>query len=276
MKIYIMTDMEGASQVDSFETGDWRNAEKHRIGCDLLAGDINAAVEGALQGGAQEIVVCDAHGGGGNLQQKDLAAPARLVLPRGSQDYLADIDESFDACFLVGAHAMHGTAQACLAHTQSLEEWRTFSVNGAPMGEIGQVAILAGSYGVPLVLATGDLQGTREAKTLVGEQLVVACVKRVDEHNNLSCLPLAESRRLICQAALQAMQNIANAKPLGIVTPAQISLEVASQEIARRYAEVSESALVGPRTVGFTANSARDVLGKLFEHDRWKAVQSQQ
>ena len=58
MQIYIVTDLEGISGVCVFqqtrEPGPAHEEARH-----LLMGDVNAAVQGCLDGGAEEIVVLD-------------------------------------------------------------------------------------------------------------------------------------------------------------------------------------------------------------------------
>jgi len=269
VKIYIMTDMEGITRVDSHEMGDPRNKRLHKKACSLLAGDINAAIKGALEAGATEIVVCDGHAGGGNLRPENLIEPAKLVLPRGSQDYLPDIDESFDACFIIGGHAMDGAADACLAHTQSLLDWEEFSVNGRPTGEIGQVAMIAGHFGVPVTLVTGDRAAVEEATSLLGEGIESVCVKEMTG-GVLHCLPPDRTSEMIKAAARKAAQRAGDAAALKIDLPAQIALRCKSPEFARRVAAISGAELVNEIEVRFVADAANKVAGRLFDHNLWK------
>lgn len=107
-KIYIMTDMEGISGVREPSQCDrnhlaWQSARR------LLVGDVNAAISGAMDGGADEVLVSDGHGGGFNFLLEEMDPRATYERPNGARDYLPGLDETFSGVFQIGAHAMAGT-----------------------------------------------------------------------------------------------------------------------------------------------------------------------
>ena len=176
MKIYIHTDLEGISGIDTVDMV-MPDRPRYQEGRELLMGDVNAAIDGAFAGGATEVSVLDSHGG-------SLAnfIPGRLD-PRARQDtkpnkkWWGILDESFAGTFFIGAHAMAGTQNGFLDHTQSSESWHDYSVNGRRMGELGQWAIVAGHWGVPMLMVSGDEAACVEARQFF-LPLETAVVKR--------------------------------------------------------------------------------------------------
>jgi len=182
MRIYLLCDLEGVTgltrrpQAWFWEKGatDEDRAEGRR----LMTDEVNAAVETALRAGADRIVVCDAHHGGGNLIDDQLIRDSRLRHETRNAAALApSLDETFGALMLLGYHAKAGTAGAFLPHTWS-GNWLDLRINGASCGEIGIDACSAGHWGVPVVLVQGDDAACAEARALLPD-MVTAPVKRV-------------------------------------------------------------------------------------------------
>ncbi len=171
MKVFISIDLEGASGVcrlAQIEHGsdDWQAARG------FMRGDLDAVLEGCLEGGADEIVVCDAHDCGDNLSVAGLPAGVSLIGGGGTQlSMMAGVEAGFDAVFMVGYHARAGTARATLAHTY-LFAITDVVVCGGPdgelaIGELGLNAAVAGACGAPLAFASGDDKLVAEARALV-------------------------------------------------------------------------------------------------------------
>jgi D-amino peptidase len=76
------------------------------------------------------------------------------------------VQGGFEAAIFVGYHGRAGTGDSVLSHTftGTLADVR---VNGASFGEIGLNAAVAGSFGVPLVLVTGDESVAAEVEVLL-------------------------------------------------------------------------------------------------------------
>ncbi|GAH84289.1 unnamed protein product, partial [marine sediment metagenome] len=120
MKIYILTDMEGISGIGRREMVMADEGGQHyQYGRKCLTEDINAAVAGAFDGGATDVVVNDGHGGGRHLILEEADPRALYERPVSGYHLMPSLDESFDGLFVVGAHAMAGTIDAFLDHTQS-------------------------------------------------------------------------------------------------------------------------------------------------------------
>lgn len=260
MKIYICTDMEGISGINRQEMVQPASAEWYAHGRRLLAEDINAAVRGAYDGGATEVLVCDGHGGAPHFFLEDMDERAEYTRP--GSPILLGLDDTYAGLFLIGYHAMAGTQGAFLDHTQSSMSWYNYSVNGVKYGEIGQEAIIAGHYGVPLILVSGDRAACAEAEALLGEgNIVTASVKTAESRQWARCLHPRVAQRKIEEAAARAVATLAGkAKPYTIDLPATVRLELYRTDMADGYAGSHRVRRVGPREVEFTAETQEEVL----------------
>ncbi len=164
MKIYIMTDLEGVAGVLDFENWCRPESRYNELAKEFLTLEVNAAVEGFFEGGADEIFVADGHGSGGiNPKLID----SRVELIRGwPERFPFLLDSSFDYVAWVGQHAKAGSEYAHLAHTQSFR-YIDLSINGVSIGELGQFAMCASELGVRSIFASGDLALTKEASALI-------------------------------------------------------------------------------------------------------------
>ncbi len=154
VKIYIMTDMEGVSGI-AREDYTIPTNPTYQEGRRLLTADVNACIAGCFDGGATEVVARDAHWAGDNFLTEEI--DPRATVDHGARGlWWGCLDRSFDAVMVVGQHAMAGTVDAFLDHTQSSKDWYEFRINGRLMGELGQCAAMAGHFGVPGVMRAGD------------------------------------------------------------------------------------------------------------------------
>ncbi len=177
MKIYILTDLEGAAGVSRFsQTRDYRDEpDQKQEARELLTAEVNAAVEGILDVDPDaEVVVLDGHGNGG-IDPRIFHPRAKLIA-HGPIRPPYFLDETYDALLFVGQHAMAGTENAPLCHTYSSISVEFYKINGCLIGEFGARAILAGSFGVPTVFLAGDDKAADEARQMV-PGIVTAVVK---------------------------------------------------------------------------------------------------
>ncbi len=173
LKVFISVDMEGiAGVVTGSEVSS--SGSEYQYFRALTTLEANAAVEGALAAGATEIVVRDGHGSKNNIIPDLLHKEAKLL--RGVTDrpenMMLGIDESFDAVIFVGYHAKAGTEEGILAHT-STGNVIDLSINGVSLPEAGYNALIAGIYGVSVVMVAGDNWICDQAIELFGEVATV-------------------------------------------------------------------------------------------------------
>jgi D-amino peptidase len=260
MKVYIVTDMEGISGIWRQEMVQPSEAEHYTVGRRLLMGDINAAVRGAFEGGATHVVVNDGHGGAPHILLEEMDERAEYLRP-ASGCPLAGLDESFDAVFHIGGHAMAGTRNAFLDHTQSSASWYNYYLNGKKYGEIGQTAIIAGHFGVPLVLVSGDQAACDEARELLGDgQVVTVAVKSALGRQWARCLHPRRAQKMIEEGAKQALQLVGKVQPYRIETPIRVRLEFYRSDMADPYENHPRVERVGAREIEVTVPDALHIM----------------
>jgi D-amino peptidase len=164
MKIFIMTDQEGVAGVVNSPDYAAPGARYYERACELTTLEVNAAIEGALEAGATDFLVADGHGHG-SINATLLHPRAKLLTGR-PLFYPFGCDESFDAAFNLGQHAMSNADGAHLAHTGSfIVDNQT--LNGIPIGELGTNILLGEHFGVPMIFVSGDEACATEAKNLI-------------------------------------------------------------------------------------------------------------
>ncbi len=224
MKIFLMADLEGASGVVNFNHQANPDGFLYDEARDYMISDVNAAIEGALEGGADEVFVFDMHFYGLNLDLNQLHPKARLIAGKPRKIYpLCKLDKDFKGLIMIGYHAMAKTEGGLLTHTYDYSMKKLY-LNGILMGEIGMEAAIAGCYKVPLIMISGDSKAIQEAEHLLGN-LEKAVVKySINEHSAL-CLPASVTREIIKEAARRAVQRIGEFKPFLVNPPYRIEVE---------------------------------------------------
>ena len=225
MKVFITVDYEGVAGMVT-----WDSTERQRER-EFMTADANAAIAGAFDGGATEVLVGEAHATMRNIIPESIDARARFLTgrPKGL-NHMHGIDETFDAAMLVAYHARQGTERAVMAHTYAHGVY-SLRVNGVEVGELGADAGIAGAHGVPVVLVTGDEATCEEARELLGPVETVA-VKEGVSHAAAICLPPAEARRQITGAACVALSRREEMTPLQFEAPVEIEITFASPRLA--------------------------------------------
>lgn len=256
IKIYIHTDMEGITGIDSFEMIQ-RDGTRFKECCELLMGDLNAAVDGAFAGGAKHVTVLDSHGGGKNFI-KELLDPRADWDTKENKKWWGKLDESYSGTMFIGAHAMAGTINGFLDHTQNSLQWYNYIVNGRKTGELGQWAIVAGNFNVPMLMVSGDEAACAEARAFFSP-LETAAVKRGVGRNKAELVPTDEARARIREAARKAVSLIGKAKPYKVTMPMEIVLQLYRSDFCE--AKLKDGVeRIDARTIRKVANSPLELL----------------
>jgi D-amino peptidase len=226
--VYMFTDLEGVAGIDDWDPrnredaaharGVFERSEMQR----LLTGEVNAAAEGLFEAGVEEVLINDAHGAGRTILVEELISGVQIVRGVGRPGWMLGISPSFDALVQVGMHAMAGTPNACLAHTQSLGY--IYRINGHEFGEMEQAALLAGELGIPWIFTSGDSHACREALAWV-PGMVVAPVKIGLAINCAIHLTPGDARDLIKEQIQLAVIRTAEILPLTIQGPIVMDIE---------------------------------------------------
>jgi D-amino peptidase len=251
-KVYISADMEGISGIVGDDQVSAEGAEYGRSR-KLMAEDVNAAIRGALAGGASEIVVNDSHGSQRNLLPEDLDPSARLISHSFKRfGMMEGLDETFAAVIFIGYHAKADTPAGLFAHTGS-GVLRDLQIDGRSVGEGGMNTMLAAWYGVPVVLVTGDDVAVGQVKEVATAARGVV-VKRAINVRAAELRSLRESRREIEAAARDA---VAGAKKIAAQRASAVRVRMRYRnftypEIATAFPAIRQ---IEPDTIEFTADT---------------------
>ena len=261
MRLFISADIEGVSGVtndaQASQTGA-QFAEARR----WMTGDVNAAIEGAFDAGANEVLVKDAHGWALNLLPDGIDERATLLQGWGVEDGMMEgLRADHDLAFLVGYHARAGTPDGVLSHTWS-GALRRLVVNGIEMGEMGISALFAGALGVPIGLITTCEAGARQAKELL-PWVETASVKRGLTRYAAELIPVKRAQDLIREAARRAVERRSEMQPLRLEAPFVVHTTWSSPSMAQTCAAHEGLTLTDEYTVEFTGTDQLAAVRRL-------------
>jgi D-amino peptidase len=264
MKVYVSADMEGVCGVTHSAQCRPGHPDYERFRR-LLTQEVNAAVEGALEGGATSVLVNDSHFAMTNIVIDELHPRASLI--SGSNKLSAQVeglDGSFGAIFFVGYHQGDGQGDGVINHTLMSATMRQVRLNDVVVDEALINAAVAGEFGVPVGLLTGDDRVCANISETFGNARV-ACVKRAIDRLSAENLPVDEARRLIReQAALAIEQARAGAlEPAVTRTPVRFDIEFRSSSAAHLCTLFPTIERTGPCTVAFERPTVSEAY-KLF------------
>lgn len=226
IKIYVNTDLEGISGVFKFDQTREKDTPLNIQACEYFMGDVAAVVRGLRDGGATEVVVLDGHGSQAVIP--DMMEPGAKYItgrPRPGAGNLSALDSSFAGMVMLGFHAMMGTPDGVLNHTQSSRTENRYWYNGVESGELAQSALIAGYYGVPVIMVTGDEATTREARKFFGNNIVIVAVKKGLSREAAILYPFEETRQALYEGAKRAISVISSCKPYTIDTPIKVRMQ---------------------------------------------------
>ncbi|MFL5650731.1 MAG: M55 family metallopeptidase [Chloroflexota bacterium] len=154
LRVYISVDMEGIAGVNHPHPTAAGHG-RYPAAVELMVGEANAAVEGALAAGATDVVVNDSHGGMYNLLPDRMHPAARVLQGQKPWSMVQGASDGFDVALFVGYHARAGHPRGTIAHTYSGAPVET-RLAGRPTGEYGLNAMALGTWGIPVGLVAGD------------------------------------------------------------------------------------------------------------------------
>ncbi len=254
MKILIATDMEGITGVTTWEQVTPGHAEYARFR-KLMTQDVNAAIRGACDAGADEVIVADGHWNGSNILIEELDARASLNTGSPSPfSMMQGIDESVDGVFFIGYHARNGSPNAILDHTWSSKTVANVWLNDMLTGEYGLNAAVAGHFGVPIIMVSGDQTACAQVTDLLGD-LETAVVKQASGRFAADCLAPQVTQGMICLSAERAVARLAEGDitdPFVLDTPITVTVEFFTSDMADRAATIPFTKREGTR-ISFTA-----------------------
>jgi len=227
MKVLIACDMEGISGVVNWNQVNPTHAEYQRFR-QVMTGDVNAAIEGIANAGANEILVTDGHWFSTNILIESLDSRAQLNCGSPSHfSMVQGVDSGVDAALFIGYHARVGTLHAILDHTWSSERVFNLWLNDRLCGEFGLNAAMCGAFDVPVLMVSGDQSVCAEARDWL-PGILTAQVKTAAGRMAATCLPLDQSRALISTTAASAMFQLKDGK-----APKPLKIETAGESDSR-------------------------------------------
>ena len=254
MKILMQIDMEGITGVTTWDHVTPGHAEYGRFRR-LMTQDVNAAIRGACEAGADEIIVADGHWNASNILIEELDPRARLNSGSPSPfSMMQGIDESVDGVMFIGYHARNGTPQAVLDHTWSSKTVANVWLNDILTGEFGLNGALAGHFGVPVIMTSGDQTACRQIVEQLGD-METAVVKQATGRFAAECLAPEVTQELIFTAAARAVNRLAEGDvpdPFVLDTPVRVTIEFFTSDMADRATRIPFTQRDGTR-VTFTA-----------------------
>lgn len=258
MKVFISFDMEGVAGIV-----DWAQCrppgQAYEEGRALLLGEVNAAIDGALAGGATAFACNDSHGAMNNLNPAQLHGRAAYIAGRHKPGYMMEgLDNSFDAVFLVGYHGSVSGEPSVLSHTYNPSVISRVSLNGTECGESGINALVALAHGVPVALITGDQVTIAEASPFCKQAEQVIVKESLTRFAAVQVHP-EEARAMIFAGARAAVQRLGSVPPPEIGLPARLDVEFQNADMAGVAAWVKGVTRSGTRSVRIDGDDPLEV-----------------
>lgn len=261
MKILISVDIEGVAGVFHPQQVRAGNPEYERARR-WMTDEANAAIAGAFDGGATEVYVNDSHGDFRNM-------PADLLDPRaqaiqGKPRYLSmvsGVELGIDGVCMVGYHS-RAQGPGILAHTINSFAFAAIEFDGEPMSEAGIYGALAGAYGAPVLMASGDDLFIAENRPLFPHATFVQTKRATGQNSGISLSP-AQSCVAIRAGVVEALDKIGSARPLQVQTPLAVTLRTQTPALADLFCQWPTFERVDPVALSFTAQSVEDAVRML-------------
>ncbi len=266
MKVFISVDMEGVTAITDPEDvlPDGADYQRGRM---FMTQDANAAVLGAFDAGATEVLVNDSHWIMRNLLIEQLDPRAKVI--KGFTKpmcMLQGLDDSFDAAIFIGYHSCAGTEGGVLAHTLLGKEIHNVLLDDEPMGETRLNALIAGHFGVPVAFLSGDTACCTEARRVLGEDLPTFAVKDGIDMFSATCLHPEVTKAGIRAGVKKALASAAlkRRKPYRVSSEHRFGIEWNTTTIASMCALIPGIRKVTPRLTEFTNMDLPQAMGIIF------------
>lgn len=259
LNVFISFDIEGISAVSSWREVnlDSRDSERLRR---IATREVNAAVRGSRKSDRNigRITICDAHAAGENLLVEELEPGVEVVKGTPRKYYMMHgIDRGYDVVFFIGYHAMAGTPHAGMDHTYSSASIYNIRTNGTAVGESAINAALAGYYGVPLGLVTGDDRLAAEIRRFFGRDVETVVTKKGISRFAAQCRRPEDVESEIEIKAARAVQHLGRLKPFRFKAPIRSEIDLANTLVADLTELIPGVKRTSGRTIAFRS---KDIL----------------
>jgi D-amino peptidase len=262
VKVWISCDMEGVAGIVDWSQCMPDDPSAYARGCALMLAEVNAAIDGAVAGGADEVVVNDSHGRMFNLDPAQLHHRARYLAGRHKPLYMMQgLDETVDAAFFVGYHGSISGSPSALSHTYNPDVFAGARVNGRWVGESGLNALVSQHFGVPIALVSGDQVTKTETEPFAPDAEYVVVKESITRFSALNLHP-DEACDRIREAAQRAVQRVAagEAAVASMATPVRLELDHVTADMAEVATWVGGVERVDERTVHISGDDLLSVF----------------
>src|SRR5689334_1629300 len=249
--IFLITDAEGVGGVCRQDQTEPKDTEMRQ----LLTGEINAAVDGFLAGGADEVLVWDGHDGSQPLSTLTIHPKAKLLM--GTLGASMMMDRRFSAVAYVGQHSKANIRGGIMAHSYNSLGIQNMLLNGKPVGEIDVIAAMAGHFGTPVIMLSGDQAAASEIHEIVPDAEVAVVKEGIGRYTCIS-LSAQAARDSIREAARKSVAKIGTIKPYTVRGPVTLQVEYTTRNSLPVDAELRTGAeVLDDRTIRY---KGKDIL----------------
>ena len=249
--VFLITDAEGVGGVCRQDQTDPKDQEMRQ----LLTGEVNAAVEGFLAGGADEVVVWDGHDGSQTLSTLTIHPKAKVVM--GALNASMMMERHWAAVAYVGQHSKADVRGGIMAHSYNSLGIQNMLLNGKPVGEIDVIAAMAGHFGTPVIMLSGDQAAANELREIVPNAELAVVKEGLGRYNCIS-LSASAARDAIREAARRSVSKIGSIKPYTVPGPVTLQIEYTTRNSLPVDAEARSGAeVLDDRTIRFRG---KDIL----------------
>ena len=243
--VFVITDAEGVGGVCRQDQTDPKDQEMRQ----LLTGETNAAVEGFLAGGAAEVIVWDGHDGSQTLSTLSIHPKAKLLMGALGPSML--MDRHFSGVAYVGQHSKANVRGGIMAHSYSSLGIQNMLLNGKPVGEIDVIAAMAGHFGTPVIMLSGDQAAANELHEIVPDAELAVVKEGIGRYTCIS-LSATAARDAIREAARRSISKIGAIKPYIVSGPVTLQVEYTTRNSLSLDAENRAGAqILDDRTIRF-------------------------
>ena len=263
LKIFISADMEGVVGAVTSEQLAPGGFEYQRFR-GFMTAEVNAAIDAARAAGATQFVVADAHGNGQNLLIERLPDDVTVVRswPREFR-MMGGIDDSFDGVVFLGYHASTANMQGVRAHTFSSANITSLKLNGIEMSEGSMNAAIAGHFGVPVIMVSGDDVAVAENQALIGD-IEGAIVKWAMGFHSAESLTPEAAYNVIRARTAAAINRIGDFEPYVLDTPIVMELSLKHYQPVELLGYLPNVERINSHTIRYTGGDIRDVSNFLI------------
>jgi len=259
LKIYISADMEGVVGAVTGEQLGPSGFEYQRFR-EFMTAEVNAAIDAARAAGATEFLISDSHGNGQNLLIERLPSDVTVIRswprPLGMME---GIDESFDGVIFLGYHASAANTRGVRAHTMSSANITGIRLNGISMSEGSMNAAIAGHFGVPVIMVSGDDVAVAETQVIVGD-MEGAVVKWARGFHSARTLTPDAAYEVIRTRANAAVGRIDDFEPYVLETPVELELSLKHYRPVELLSYLSNVEKVNSHTIRFVGEDIIEVM----------------